>query len=273
VIDIATRRVHIVGTTVNPTSAWMAQAARNLTDCMDGFLEGERYLTVDRDLLFSPQFKAILKSGGTKIVRTSVQAPNMNAFSERFVLSTTSACLDRMIFVDGESLDRAVREFMIHHRGERQHQGLENALISGGPTVSDGRVEVRDRLGGLLKHYYREAAQEDGRVRSCFRTARDNHPTLLPSPTLRAGERRRSHKVVPHPECGGRTALDEQVQEAKGGVAHLGMLFRNRMGGGCNRWRSGSPDQPLEDPAGQRDEVVAQEDHALNYQCDSSHHR
>jgi hypothetical protein len=69
------RRVHIAGTTVNPTSAWMAQAARNLTDCMDGFLKGKRCLIVDRDVLFSEQFKAMLRSSGTKTVRTSIQAP------------------------------------------------------------------------------------------------------------------------------------------------------------------------------------------------------
>lgn len=158
VIDIATRRVHIAGTTVNPTSAWMAQAARNLTDCLDGFLKGKRYLIVDRDVLFSEQFKAMLRSSGTKIVRTSIQAPNMNAFAERFVLSMKSECLDRMIFVGAASLDRAIREFMIHYHAERPHQGLENALIVGGPTMSEGRVEVRDRLGGLLKYYYRRAA-------------------------------------------------------------------------------------------------------------------
>ena len=56
------------------------------------------------------------------------------------------------------SLDRAIREFTIHYLAERPHQGLENALIAGGPTLSEGRVEVRDRLGGLLKYYYREAA-------------------------------------------------------------------------------------------------------------------
>jgi transposase InsO family protein len=158
VIDIATRRVHIAGTTVNPTSVWMAQAARNLTDCMDGFLKGKRYLIVDRDVLSSEQFKAILKGSGTKIVHTSIQAPNMNAFSERLVFSIKSECLDRMIFVGVDSLDRAIREFMIHYHGERPHQGLENALISGGPTLSEGRVEARDRLGGLLRYYYRRAA-------------------------------------------------------------------------------------------------------------------
>jgi transposase InsO family protein len=115
-------------------------------------------LIVDRDALFSEQFKAILKSSGTKIVRTSIQAPNMNAFAERFVLSIKSECLDRMIFVGGDSLDRAIRAYMMQYRAERPHQGLENALINGGPILSEGRVEVRDRLGGLLKYYYREAA-------------------------------------------------------------------------------------------------------------------
>ena len=157
-IDIATRRVHIAGTTVNPSSAWMSQVVRNLTDCVDGFLKGKRYLILDRDALFADGFKAILRSSGTKIVHTSIQAPNMNAFSERFVLSIKSECLDRMIFVGAASLDRAIREFMIHYHAERPHQGLESALIAGGPTMSEGRVEVRDRLGGLLKYYYREAA-------------------------------------------------------------------------------------------------------------------
>jgi transposase InsO family protein len=134
----------------------MAQAARNLTDCKDGFLKGKRYLIVDRDALFSEQFKAILRNSGTKIVRTSIQAPNMNAFTERFVRSTKFECLDRMIFVGADSLDRAVREFTVHH-AERPHQGIENALIAGGPIMNEGRVEVRDRLGGLLR-YHRQAA-------------------------------------------------------------------------------------------------------------------
>jgi transposase InsO family protein len=157
VIDIATRRVHISGATANPSSAWMSQAARNLTDCVDGFLKGKRYLIVDRDALFADRFKAILESAEVKIVRTSIQAPNMNAFAERFVRSIKTECLDRMIFVGWESLDRAIREFAIHNHTERPHQGLENALISGGPAIGEGRVTVRDRLGGLLKYYYRAA--------------------------------------------------------------------------------------------------------------------
>jgi hypothetical protein len=58
VIAIATRRVHIAGTTVNPSSSWMDQMARNLTDCVDGILRGKKYLIVDRDARFSERFKA-----------------------------------------------------------------------------------------------------------------------------------------------------------------------------------------------------------------------
>ena len=82
----------------------------------------------------------------------------MNAFAERFVLSIKSECLDRTIFVGGDSLDRAIRESAIHYLTERPHQGLDNVVICGGPISSDGRVEVRDRLGGSLKCYYRQAA-------------------------------------------------------------------------------------------------------------------
>jgi len=116
------------------------------------------YQAFDRLEVDVSRVKAILRHSGTKIVRTSIQAPNMNAFAERFVRSTKSERLDRMIFVGGDSLDRAVREFTIHDHAERPHQGIENALIAGGPTVNECRVEVRDRLGGLLKYYHRQAA-------------------------------------------------------------------------------------------------------------------
>jgi len=59
VIDDATRRVHVAGTTANPTSAWIEQMARNLTDCDEGFLTGKRFLVIDRNAIFSPRFKSI----------------------------------------------------------------------------------------------------------------------------------------------------------------------------------------------------------------------
>ena len=158
VIDIATRRVHVAGTTTNPTSAWMEQMARNLTDCEEGFLTGRRFLILDRDAIFSPGFKSIVRDSGVEILLTAYQAPNMNAYAERFVRSIKSECLDQMIFLGRESLVRAIAEYAAHYHEERSHQGIGNVLISGAAPQSEGIVETRERLGGLLKYYHRKAA-------------------------------------------------------------------------------------------------------------------
>jgi putative transposase len=82
VIDISTRRVHIAGTTANPTSAWMEQIPRNLTDCEGGFLKGMRYLVIDRDAKYSRKFRSILSGSGVEVLLTSYLAPNTNAYAE-----------------------------------------------------------------------------------------------------------------------------------------------------------------------------------------------
>jgi transposase InsO family protein len=158
VIDIANRRIHIAGTTTNPTSAWMEQIARNLTDCEDGFLTGRRFLIIDRDAIFSPRFKSILDGSGVEILLTAYQAPNMNAHAERFVKSIKSECLDQMILLGRESLVRAIAEYTAHYHDERTHQGIGNQLICGAETQSMGCVVVKQRLCGLLNYYYRQAA-------------------------------------------------------------------------------------------------------------------
>jgi transposase InsO family protein len=158
VIDVATRRVHVAGTTESPDSPWMEQIARNLTDCEEGFLIGKRFLIIDRDSIFSPKFKSILKDSGVELLLTAYQAPNMNAHAERFVRSIKSECLDQMIFLGRESLVRAIAEYAAHYHDERSHQGIGNEIVSGAVHQIAGNVEVKERLGGLLKYYYREAA-------------------------------------------------------------------------------------------------------------------
>ena len=158
VIDIATRRIQIAGITESPTSEWMEQMARNLTDCEEGFLTGKRFLIIDRDAIFSPKFKSILQDSGIEVLLTADQAPNMNAHAERFVRSIKSECLDKMIFLGRESLDRAIAEYATHYHEERSHQGIGNEIVSGAAPQSDGIVKARDRLGGLFKYYDRETA-------------------------------------------------------------------------------------------------------------------
>ena len=82
----------------------------------------------------------------------------MNAYAERFVRSIKSECLDQMIFLGRESLVRAIAEYAAHYHDERSHQGIGNVMISRAGRQSEGSIEVRERLGGLLKYYYRRAA-------------------------------------------------------------------------------------------------------------------
>ena len=136
----------------------MEQIARNLTDCEDGFLRGRRFLIIDRDSIFSPRFKSLVEGFGVEVLLTAYQAPNMNAHAERFVRSIKSECLDRLIFLGRRSLDRAIAEYVEHYHEERSHQGIGNDIVSRAPPQCVGRVEVNERLGGLLNYYHRKAA-------------------------------------------------------------------------------------------------------------------
>jgi len=159
VMDLATRRVQIVGIAHNPGGRWMAQVARNLVDVFDGFLKDHRIFIVDRDPLFTQEFRGILADRGVKTVRLPARSPNLNAYAERFVLTIKSECLNRIVPLGERHLRRAVSQFVEHYHVERNHQGLDNDLIvhSDPPANQNAPIQCRERLGGLLKHYYRAA--------------------------------------------------------------------------------------------------------------------
>jgi putative transposase len=159
-IDIASRKVEILGIAVNPGGPWMEQMARNLVDALDGFLLGKRYLLLDRDPLYTQAFRQILDQAGIKTVRLPAHSPNLNAFAERYVLSIKSECLDRIIPLGEAHLRCAICEYVAHYHHDRNHQGLGNALVDGNlqDAARTGAVVCRERLGGLLNFYHREAA-------------------------------------------------------------------------------------------------------------------
>jgi hypothetical protein len=75
VIDLESRRVHIAGVSSDPHDAWIQQVARNLTDSVDGFLRGTRYLLHDRDPLFTEAFRATLRAAGIECLTTPAMSP------------------------------------------------------------------------------------------------------------------------------------------------------------------------------------------------------
>src|SRR5664279_3816136 len=161
VIDIATRRVHIAGITSQPSEAWMPQIARNLTDCIDGFLKQTRYLILDRDPLYTRVFRGMFKDAGVKVVELPARSPDLNSYAERWIRRLRSECLSRIIPLGERHLRNLISEYLAHYHGERNHQGLGNRLIEPRPAntnAGQGRVRRRERVGGVLSYYYRTAA-------------------------------------------------------------------------------------------------------------------
>lgn len=159
-IELSTRKVEIAGIASRTDGLWMAQIGRNVTDPLDGLLAGKRYLIHDRDPLFTDEFLEILSHCGIESVKLPPRSPNLNAFAERFVRSIKESCLDQLILFGEASLRVAIREFVEHYHHERNHQGLRNRLIAPTTVVgfAPGAIRKRERVGGLLNYYYRNAA-------------------------------------------------------------------------------------------------------------------
>src|SRR4030095_10988812 len=146
-MELSTRRVEVGGIADGPNGLWMMQIARNITDDVDGFLKGKRYLIHDRDPLYTRQFLKMLAEAGIESVKLPPQSPNLNAYAERFVRTIKESCLEQMILFGEDSLRKAVREFVEHYHLERNHQGLGNRLISPNlPTRTTGTIQCRERL-------------------------------------------------------------------------------------------------------------------------------
>jgi putative transposase len=159
-MDLATRRVQIAGITPHPTAAFMQQWARQLTDPFEGFLVGKRYLLHDRDTKFTQAFDGLLKASGVEPVRLPPRSPNLNAHGERFVRSIKEEALEQMVMLGAPALSYVIQQSLAHYQTERNHQGLDNPLIAPEPGLGSqgGQVRRRERLGGLLRYYYRGAA-------------------------------------------------------------------------------------------------------------------
>ena len=91
-------------------------------------------------------------------MRLPPKSPNLNAYAERFVLSIKSEGLDRMVMLGERHLRRTIASYVEHYHLERCHQGIGNRMIDGVPELASGPVARLERLGGILSHYYREAA-------------------------------------------------------------------------------------------------------------------
>ena len=127
-----------------------------------GFLSSSRYLIHNRDPKFCEAFQMTVEveAVGIKTVKLPARSPNLNSFAEHWVRSAKDECLSKLILFGERSLRLALKHYVAHFHEERNHQGKGNLLLF--PAVERmrrvGLVRCWERLGGLLRYYYREAA-------------------------------------------------------------------------------------------------------------------
>jgi putative transposase len=160
VIEVGTRRVHILGVTRHPSGPWVAQQARNLLMDLQDRAGCFIFLIRDRDAKFTTGFDTVFTSAGVRVIKTPVQAPRANAFAERFVGTVRRECLDHLLIVNERHLRGVLTDWQEHYNEHRPHQGRQQQAPSDQPDrVVDLAVPIRRRpvLGGLINEYHRAA--------------------------------------------------------------------------------------------------------------------
>ncbi|MGO9195401.1 MAG: integrase core domain-containing protein [Streptosporangiaceae bacterium] len=164
-IEHGTRRMHLGGITANPTGEWTVQQARNLALTLGERFDDIRFVIRDRGSNFTTSFDAVFQAAGTRILRTAVQAPRMNAICERLVGTLRRELLDRVLILGEGHLRTVLTEYQVHYNTARPHQGIAQRVPGrkhddGHPTVADldrGRIHRKPVLGGLINEYSRAA--------------------------------------------------------------------------------------------------------------------
>jgi putative transposase len=149
--------------TFQTSNAWVAQQAQTFVAHAKSLGLPAGLVFRDRDKKFrTEEFDGELGRAGVKVVRLPFRAPNTNAYVERFVQSIEQECLDKFRIFDPEHLDHLIREYIEYYHTERPHQGKGNVPLTGSPAPApesaEGEVFCRERLGGVLRHYFRVAA-------------------------------------------------------------------------------------------------------------------
>ena len=144
VIEVASRRVHILGVTANPTASWVTQQARNLLMDLGDRVGQFRFLIRDRGTKFTHSFDAIFGSEDIQILRTPVLAPRANAFAERWVGTVRRELLDRLLVLGRRQLEAVLADYMAHDNQHRPHRALGQAAPLGAvpPTAQTANVRV-----------------------------------------------------------------------------------------------------------------------------------
>jgi putative transposase len=118
-IELGSRRIYFAGVTSNPNQTWITQQARQLVwDLHDGgrYLQ---FLIHDNDCSFNKAFDAVFEFEVISIIHTPFQVPNANAHAERCVRTVREECLDHILIINAENLQRILIKFAQYYNTSR----------------------------------------------------------------------------------------------------------------------------------------------------------
>ena len=111
-VELGTRRVHLAGVTAHPDGRWVAQQARQMVWTLEEDRADKRFLIHDNDRKFTANFDTVFQSEGLHVFHTPFQAPNANAYAERWVCSVREECLDHLLILN----QTVLATYRIHRR-------------------------------------------------------------------------------------------------------------------------------------------------------------
>jgi putative transposase len=119
------------------------------------------FLIHDNGTKFTDKFDAVFRSEDMRVIRTPYQAPNANAFAERWIRTVREECLDHILILNEVHLHNVLREYVEdYYNPARPHQGISQSMpLPRGQPVRSGAVQKRRVLGGIIHDYYRAPVQ------------------------------------------------------------------------------------------------------------------
>ena len=133
--------------------------ALNLNDDAKEFT----FLIHDNDKKFTSSFDLVFSSEKVEILHTPFQAPRANSFAERWVRSVREECLDQILILNENHLQRVLKEYDQYYNHARPHQGIGQRFpvsVPGREQNRNGPIRRRNILGGIIHDYQRQPSSQ-----------------------------------------------------------------------------------------------------------------
>jgi putative transposase len=166
-LHVETRRVFVTPATFKTGDAWMREQAEAFVQHVkDSDLKADIVMH-DRESKFTADFDQTLRDAKLRVQKAAYRSPNTVAFVERFIQTMQQECLDYFIVFGERHMNHLVKEMVAFYHESRPHQAKDNDLLvpdADAKTADEPEVlrltdvRCKERLGGVLKHYYRKAA-------------------------------------------------------------------------------------------------------------------